>query len=60
MHVHVTHEQLEVILRSLDIFSIDMHSAAKTLPGSENALREAQIADALMDELETYLEDPND
>ena len=58
-HVNLTHEQLEVILRALDIFSIDMHSAA-TVTGSEDALREAEVADALMDELESYMEGPED
>tara|TARA_A100001011_G_scaffold138692_1_gene146482 strand:+ start:3790 stop:3969 length:180 start_codon:yes stop_codon:yes gene_type:complete len=59
MHVHVTRDQLEVILRALDIFSIDMHSVV-TVSGDKTAMLEAQIADTLMDELETYLEDPND
>ena len=59
MHVHVTRDQLEVILRALDIFSIDMHSAFD-VSGDKVAMLEAQIADTLMDELETYLEDPND
>ena len=59
MHVHITHEQLEVILRALDIFSIDMHSVT-TVTGSEDALREAEVADALMDELESYMEGPED
>ncbi len=59
MHVHITDEQLEVILRALDIFAIDMRSAAK-VTGSEDALREAGVADALMDELESYMEGPED
>ena len=58
-HVNLTHEQIEVMLRALDIFSIDMHSAA-TVTGSEDALREAEVADALMDELESYMEGPED
>jgi len=58
-YVHLTHEQLHIILRALDIFSTDMHSAA-TVTGSEEALREAEIADALMDELDSYLEGPED
>lgn len=59
MHIHVTRDQLEVILRALDIFSVDMHSVV-TVSGDKAAMLEAQIADTLMDELETYLEDPND
>ena len=58
VHVNLTHEQLSIVLRALDIYAIDMHSAS-TVTGSGSALIEAEAAEALMDELETYIEDPD-
>ena len=57
VYVHLTHEQVSIVLRALDIYAIDMHSASSVIKNG-NALVEAEAAEALMDELETYIQEP--
>lgn len=58
-HVMLSEKEIEVILQALDVFNMDMNNVA-TVCGDPESLEEALISESLMNELETYLEGPND
>jgi hypothetical protein len=53
----LTSEQIEVTLRALEVFALDMHNVAKVC-GDPESIEEAKIAELLMDELDSYLQVP--
>jgi len=55
----LTNEEVEITLRALEVFALDMHNVA-TVCGDPESIEEAKVAESLMDELETYLQSPDD
>ena len=58
-YVRLSEKEIEVVLQALDIFNIDMNNVA-TVCGDPESLEEAEISERLMNEIETYLEGPED
>lgn len=54
--VKLSNLEIEIILRALDVFNIDMNNAA-TVCGDPESLEDAEISAHLMDELESYLKE---
>jgi|LWDU01.1.fsa_nt_gi hypothetical protein len=55
----LTNEEVEITLRALEVFALDMHNVA-TVCGDPESIEEAKVAESLMSELESYLQSPDD